>query len=86
MFDHIPEIRFNIILVIALAVVAVFLFLPEREQPDSTAAVREVSYNIYVHTDDNGCQYISISNGGLTPRMGVNGKQICSSNNNVIND
>lgn len=31
-----------------------------------------------IHTDkDTGCQYLSVRNVGLTPRMGGDGKQIC---------
>ena len=33
---------------------------------------------ISVFTDDNGCQYLINSyNGGITPRLGPDGKQMC---------
>lgn len=35
--------------------------------------------NMKLHTDSmTGCQYLSVSGGGITPRLDANGKQICS--------
>lgn len=35
--------------------------------------------NMRLHTDAmTGCQYLSAMGGGITPRMGANGKQICA--------
>lgn len=35
--------------------------------------------NMKLHTDAmTGCQYLSVSGGGITPRLGLDGKQICS--------
>lgn len=35
--------------------------------------------NMKLHTDAmTGCQYLSVAGGGITPRLGADGKQICS--------
>jgi len=44
----------------------------------SNESGKEYGHDLLIYTDDlTGCQYLSRTGNGITPRMGVDGKQIC---------
>ena len=62
-------------LLIFLIVFTWFLSAVERDNTDS----REKRSGMSLFTDHGtGCQYLSRTFGGLTPRMGADGQQVCT--------
>ena len=84
MFKRMPELWLCIVLAIGVGVG--LYFIPKSESVP-VSAVRDASWTLYILADDNGCQYLTTSSdGGLTPRMDTDGKQICISKGNSINE
>jgi len=66
------------LLFIYLAVMLLVVVSPARCSKDDTDPEKGIS-GMTLSTDARtGCQYLSRGFGGLTPRMGADGKQVCT--------
>lgn len=73
-------VKYTIWVVLALVTVIVFgLSAMSKWQPtDSTDYSTSDRSGLKLHTDAmTGCQYLSTSGGGITPRLDRNGHQVC---------
>ena len=70
-------IKLTLIWIVAAGV---FVAALSRCQPtDSTDTSRSDRSGLKLHTDAmTGCQYLSTSGGGITPRLDSQGRQICN--------
>lgn len=63
-----------IAVVTGLAFVGMFILLFSLPGPDDTAPLGGMDLHIDART---GCHYLSRRNGGLTPRLQADGRQLC---------
>lgn len=73
-------VKYTLWVVLALVTVMVFgLSVVSKWQPtDSTDFSTSDRSGLKLHTDAmTGCQYLSTSGGGITPRLDRNGHQVC---------
>lgn len=67
------------IVVWSVGIALTFAFMPSSPMPYDDTDNPPNRSGMILYTDSlTGCQYLSVSrSGGITPRMGANGKQIC---------
>lgn len=71
---------FYVVLALVTALVFGLSVISKWQPTDSTDISRTDRSGLKLHTDAmTGCQYLSTSGGGITPRLDSQGKQICGS-------